>query len=348
MQAFACCVLPLSLLSLASCGAPDPDSDDRPPIELADLEGVVEFGSDASSPLSLLHRVVDGVFLGDEIVILDASSPWIRVYDRSGSFRRSMLEEGQGPGEAEDPVMLGSSRDEELLVHDRRGVLHLDRTGALQSFTPRTPDYMSRGTVQACADDLFAMGYPPMGEDPPGVISRIDSNGVLFDTLIVFGPVRFNNRRHHPWFSDARDDGILFYPEERDRYRILEIDCEGAVLREIPIDSLGPGERWDDLSLHPPAPPLPAGLVRLGDRVLWATNMEDAGGRESVDSLTAVTSFEPDGSTRRVFLNGWYRLLASDPDGTLLLSNTWGAANSSGTLPRAWTVNGAALLRRMH
>lgn len=338
---------PLLFVVLGSCGAPDLDSDDRPPIRLEELEGVVEFGRDGGSPLSLLHRVVDGAFLNDEVVILDASPPWVRVFDRSGNFSRSMVESGQGPGEAESPMMLATTALNHLLVHDQRGIVRVDAAGTFQSFIPRTAGYMSRGTVQACGDDLLAMGYPPAGEDPQGMIARMDPAGVLADTLVTFGPVRFNNRRHHPWFNEAEDDRLLFYSEERDTFRLMEVACDGTLVREIPIDSLGPGERWEGLSLHPPAPPLPAGLARIGDQVLWARNVEAADHDGSMDSLTVITAYGLDGQLRRLSLLGWYRILESDRDGNVLLSNTWGADHSWGLHPRAWSLDGAVLLATM-
>ena len=58
-----------------------------------------------------------------QIVVLDASAPYIKIFDWNGKFVRSFLARGGGPKEAEYPVSIGLLGDSLLLVAELSGRL---------------------------------------------------------------------------------------------------------------------------------------------------------------------------------------------------------------------------------
>jgi hypothetical protein len=161
-----------------------------------------------------------------------------------------------------------------------------------------------------------------LGFQQAGALTISRTAAASEDTLALLGPMRANSRRSHPVLIDVVRDTVLFFTEEVDRHRLLELTCDGAVLREIEIAQLGPPEYFEFLDdgimrLHPPSSPHPAGLLRTTDGVLWAVRDEVRRNQRS-DSVTVITRIEHSGRRSSGTLNGWY-LLADHSDGRLLL-----------------------------
>ena len=184
----------------------------------------------------------------------------------------------------------------------------------------------------------------------PTAVVRIDTDADVQNTIAIFSPVRPSGRNYHPWFVGAAAEGLLLYPEEQDRSRLLELGCDGAVLTELVVDSLGPGEVIELMTdgryrVTSPQPPFPSGLARVNDRVLWAARVV-----EGTDSVTVITAFDPDGDARQLRIRGWYQLFDSDADGALLFGNSWTNGQnwvygaSWGLFPAVLLVDGHRLL----
>lgn len=107
--------------------------------------------------------------------------------------------------------------------------------------------------------------------DQPSVLARMDDSGAL-DTLLGLGPQRVQALQY-PFFG-AEGTGSLFHTDEIPRDRLLDVACDGRVLREITLPPLGVGERWEQTergwTLHPAVPPFPAGFGRVDGIVVWA------------------------------------------------------------------------------
>ncbi len=220
----------------------------------------------------------------------------------------------------------------------------------------RPAAFRSAGASWGCGGLLALIDDPGGDAHEPIfaiVLVRVAPDGSARDTLARFTPVRPSSRNYHPWYVLPSEGRLLVYPELAERDVLLEMDCDGSLIREIAIDSLGPGERWvfedGGVEISWPQPPRPGGMTRIGGRVLWATQTTETS-VTGVDSVTRFTAFEPGGSGRQVRIHGWYQLYASDASGALLLGNTWTAGQNWtygatwGLLPTVFLVSGTALL----
>jgi hypothetical protein len=123
----------------------------------------------------------------------------------------------------------------------------------------------------------------------------------------------------------------LLYTEEHGTDRLIELGCDGGRTREIVLDSIGEGmlarrvmrDGREMIAIRSALGPYPAGLVGVGDRVLWAKRLTQRNEQGRLDSLTVVTSYDAAGRGRRIAIHGWFQLFDSRPDGSLLVGNTW-------------------------
>lgn len=340
-------------LGAIACGNDDRPSQNRErartqSMTFADIGIEASFGvREQSDPLSLIRQPLDAAFLGTEVLILDSSPPFVRIFDRSGEFRGFMLRQGDGPAEANRPSSISTTAAGNILVNHVRGFTLLTRDGTPLSFVRRV-GHASRGVVEACDGQLVAL--VSVGRSEPRLLGKIRSDRALEegveDTLVWLGPERRNDRAHHTWFVEPGPARILFYTEEQDSNRLLDVACHDGSYRELPLDSLGPPETATMLdantfSVRLPQPPFPAGVARLGDRIVWASQVIDPRGP---DSLTVFTVFGEDDQTRSIGILGWMQILDSDPDGMLLMGNSYRRAMIDGLYPRVVMVSGTHLL----
>lgn len=311
---------------------------------------LAQIGMDESGDRSaVLHRPIDAAFVRDRVVVLDASAPWVRVYDRNGTFIRSLVRHGQGPGEVTQPIAIAATVEGGFLLTHTRGVERFASAGTLLQ-TIRISQHGLRGSTEGCNGELLVLAQRIGQWDAPvGVLAEVREDGVLVDTLLALSPVRLNGTQQHPLYLLRGDRGFLFYSEQSDRPSLLDITCRGEIRREYLVDPLGPGENVGNgpggtIAVSLPRPPFPAGILRVGEHVVWGMNVvRDAAG--SVDSLTVLDVLGEGGERRRVHLRGWYQLLDSDPDGTILISNTWGYGRTWGLLPGIFLIDGQRLLQ---
>ena len=335
-------VMVAGLLGMASCTSEEGRVEAQAPLTWDDVGVISTFGeAEQAGWLSLLRRPRDAVIRGENVLILDESPPWIRVFKRDGEFLEALVSGGEGPGEAVRPSSLATASGDGFVLTDRLGVSRFDPEGRLLAFTRRTA-YAAMGAVEACSGRLFAVTRATLPE-AAAVLGEITPGGSL-DTLLVFAPSRLNGRAHHTWFSHGDAFGLLVYPEEAGRPRLLRIGCDGEILREITLDPLGPGQRAEILQsgtieVTPAEPPFPAGLALVDGFVLWAV--------QERDSTTSITAYGSEEARLRVTIDGWYQLLGHGPRGDLLFGNSFSTRGTWGFIPSVVLVDGRQLLGQM-
>jgi hypothetical protein len=305
-------------------------------------------------PLAILQKPLDAAFLGDRVVVLDASAPWLRIFDRDGRFLKATMRNGEGPGETTRPLSLEAETDEILVTHNR-GVELFTSDGALVR-SIRTS--LSPLGAMRCGHDL--LGLSELSRYPQATaLVRFDPPDDEPTTLTTFSPTRLGTRQLHPWFALVGDNQLLLYPEEEGLDRILTLACsDGSVERELPLSALGHGLEVEArpasaFAVHSSISPFPAGLGRVQDRVLWMTRAIETRRGGTQDSVTVVTAYAPDGSARQLTIEGWFQLFDSDPNGWLLFGNAWTFAQNWafpgvwGDVPAVFLVDGRALVRAL-
>lgn len=102
----------------------------RPIGTIGELEGPAEY---------LLGHVADATVGADgEVLILDADRDVVNLYDRTGSFVRTISRPGRGPGEFGDPNGVAFTADGRILIADRgrRAVHRFSRDGVYELSWP--------------------------------------------------------------------------------------------------------------------------------------------------------------------------------------------------------------------
>lgn len=335
-------VMVAGLLGVASCTSGNGRVETEAALTWDDVGLISTFGeAEQADRLSLLGRPRDAVIRGEDVLVLDESPPWIRVFKRDGEFAEALVSAGEGPGEAVRPSSLATAGGDGFVLTDRLGVSRFNQEGQLLSFSRRTA-YAAMGAVEACSGRSFAVTRATLPE-AAAVLGEIMPGGSL-DTLLVFAPSRLNSRAHHTWFSRGDAFGLLVYTEEAGRPRLLRIGCDGEVRREVTLDPLGHGQRAEMLQsgtieVFPAEPPFPAGLALVDGFVLWAV--------QEADSTTSITAYGSDGARRRVTIDGWYQLLDNGPQGDLLFGNSFSTRGTWGLIPSVVLVDGRQLLGHM-
>ena len=339
--------------AVATRGAehPTPSLDERGLLTLDSLGVLATYGMNESEGRdAILQRPLDAAFLGEHVLVLDASAPWVRRFELDGRFDSALVRSGEGPGEATQPHTLAATQDGFLLSHSR-GIERFGASGDLIA-SMRDPWLRGAGAVE-CDGGLFATSESRI--DASFIVSRalkhLGSDGMEWDTLAVYSPARHSTRNMWTWFADVRDGTVLVYTEEEHRPRLERWSCDGGdLLGELALDSIGPGlaYRGDASRIEATLAraPHPAGLARISDRTLWATRRITS---ES-DSITMVEAFDDSGGKRRLPIDGWYQIFDADAAGRLLLGNSWTLGNnwrygaSTGDTPAVLLVDGHALL----
>jgi hypothetical protein len=178
------------LAGVAACGA---DAEGRSvqvsvPTWTLSASPSVSIGREDGDPRYQLFRVMDAELLDDgRIVVANAGNNSLSVYDARGTYVRSIGRKGEGPGEFEVPMWVGSVAGDTVLVWDRR----LKR---ISIFGPSGD--LARVTTLEGADGAFPEAVGLLGDrsfvtnagvDVFGMASR---RGVVRDSITLqrFGP----------------------------------------------------------------------------------------------------------------------------------------------------------------
>jgi hypothetical protein len=211
-----------------------------------------------------------------------------------------------------------------------------------------------RGVVEACNGTILALGRR-LGETReglgqtggPGFVLRVGADLASSDTLLMLAPLRaVDGRRRRTSFLAGSPSGALLQTEEESNHRLIEVDCDGTIRREMYVGPFGlperiiPSDRPNVILVAREDPPFPGGLATVQNTILWTTLVRDTLSADTA-RLTVVTAYDPDGAQREAILRGWVQVFHSDADGMLLL----GLADD--LYPRVVMVDGNALLARM-
>jgi len=346
--------LTLSALSVGSCRgdqAPEPFvSRGATPVEGLPVLAELGVESEGEEWGKVFHWPLDAVFSGEEIRVLDSSPPWVRVFSKNGRFSKALVGHGEGPGEMKLPYSLRATDDGGSLIAHSGGIEQVDGEGR-SVFSAPGDRYWSRGVAEACDGQVFTLSVRPGEVGAPGLLMRIDRVGGQWDTIAVFDTIRLQAslRRRSASFLRGGDRGVLLYPEEMNRHRLVWVDCDGTVFREFPISPLGPpqrtgappvGERRPGrFAVKPAEPPFPGGMVEVGGQVIWATLRHEQTEEGVINRETVLTTLGPTPKSLKV--EGWYQLFDSDQHGLVLVGN------ADGELPSVLLVDGKALLEQI-
>jgi hypothetical protein len=69
-----------------------PGLDERGRLTMDSLGVLATYGLDeAAGPDAVLQRPMDAAFMGDHVLVLDASAPWVRRFERDGRFVSALV-----------------------------------------------------------------------------------------------------------------------------------------------------------------------------------------------------------------------------------------------------------------
>jgi hypothetical protein len=317
----------LGLLALGTTAC-EPEGESAAPVTVHSLNQFPSFGEigaeESGEAEALLFRVQDAAFVDGLVAVVDGAPPWIRIFEADGTFRGSLLPQGEGPGEAGQPRALSRTSSGALSVTEGPRAQVVTRDGVAQG-TISLPGHLLRWAGELCGREHALWTFPLGQEDPPNLLVLASGDAPDTDTILTWGAARGAWSGREPPHVVPSSEGLLLHTEELEGERILELDCLGEIRREIPLEPLGPPERYEDLpgggfGLLPAEPPLPGGLARAGAHVIWATRELRPGPEAALDSVTVVGIHLENGEERRTELSGWYLLHDGDVQGRLLWS----------------------------
>ena len=337
----------LSLLLLA-CSSDEALDRGVPTVDYSALPVLLEFGHrmDQGGD-ALLFRPLDAAFLGDTLVVLDNIPPWLRLYDSIGGFLEARVQRGDGPGELRAAYALSTTSKGDLLLAHPRGALVLGPDGVPGSNLV-VQDLWVRGVVEGCEGEILAFASPVGVADGEGVVGRVGGVSGGFDEILTLGRKRPTaGLRRVPPFLNRHEGGVVLFTEEFDNPRIVRLDCEGAITSEVAVSQLGSPEAVFDaaepgrpgrIGVRGATPPLPAGFAETAEGLLWVSLEVEARPDNGADSLTVFRILGPEGTRRSLRVKGWLMLHDQNPEGHLLMSDSYGAT------PRMLLVDGGRLL----
>ena len=180
----------LALVSVLACGgepavARSDAAGEREVVDIsASLEALLGSGVrigaqvDPGSEAEAFARIRDAQLTPDGrfIVVLDASPPFVRVFNPDGSLETAFVARGEGPGEAELPEALAVSNDRILVLEPGRASV-LTFEGEL--IEDRAISFWPTSAARDCGDGFLAYGA---GADRDGGIVWLRSFRTLEDT----------------------------------------------------------------------------------------------------------------------------------------------------------------------
>lgn len=196
----------------------------------------VDPGSDGETFL----RIRDAQFTPDGrfIVVLDASPPFVRLFNPDGSLETAFVPHGEGPGEAELPEALAVSNDRILVLEPgRASVLTFD--GEL--IEDRAISFWPTSAARGCGDDFLAYGSGPYSD---GNIDWLRSFRTLDETpaavLRGASPAELSAYRRRATGRSSRlaraGASVILHHDARDPPETLTLACPGN--RTFSVDTV--------------------------------------------------------------------------------------------------------------
>jgi len=207
------------------------------------------------------------------IVIANAGTGELRIFDAAGTFLSSSGRKGSGPGEFEEMLWIERSAADSLLVYDYRlrrisvfdsfgrivrsfGLHFIDQLGG---FPTRVAPF-SDGSLLVALEQFF------VGETQPGLrrdttlYLHCDMEGALLDTLGVFpGGTSYSFQEGDAWvgggvvfghFGQAAIHDSGFYYGSSDSYEIGYYASDGTLQRLIRLDQGNLEVTPEDIELY--------------------------------------------------------------------------------------------------
>jgi hypothetical protein len=208
-----------------------------------------------AGPEHEFYRAVDGTVLADgRIVIANAGSSEVRVYDEDGRFLQAAGREGEGPGEFNQISVLGVLPGDTLAVFswpDRWTILAPDLSVVrmtnlgVRAWNPMTLGAREVATVELFASMLEHEGGTGLIRPPAAVVKRDAGSGEVLDTLwsgpgyeelmVIEGERRLGMS---PFFGkgpayDTHDGQLWVGASDAMTYRVIGAD--GSLLRIVQV-----------------------------------------------------------------------------------------------------------------
>lgn len=152
------------------------------------------------------------------IYILDWQNSRVQVFDRAGTFMRTIGRKGQGPGELEIPLTMSIVRgSQELAVQQASGRFSFFKTDG--TFIR---NLISKGlsSIRGLCDSkgqVYLTQLLPGSDGLRYAYSKVAADGTLLATLLDVQPSRakeFDPFCPQPWFQiDRNDDFVFGYPK---------------------------------------------------------------------------------------------------------------------------------------
>ena len=302
-------IVPFVLILAAGCG-----QDAAPPSLSLDTATRLWMGSDTST--DWFHRIVVGrVTPAGSFAFLDASAPYVRVYDPDGSIRQVFLGRGSGPGEAKTPVHLVPLSDGRLVVGEGSRFQVFDSDGNYVSEIHVPQQVVA--AVRGCGDDLIVYGPAQGGptERRPWLIAYPTRDSIHVGAATALYEDTAANAGRGQGKKVLASDGrkLVVFDEYSAEPRLLLFDC--SRLADGPTVIPG-GVRWEQSRRASKGPRqlkagtrVFAGVAVLADRVMWIWSRLPE--RLSLDASGTQEIYISDGKTTS--------LLAYTPDPVDLL-----------------------------
>ncbi len=236
----------------------------EPRLILGVLDGAAEY---QFSHISAAARQADG-----DLVVADAGSHTVRLYDAEGDFKRLLGGPGSGPGEFQRPTQILLQASDSILVWDD-AAFRLTRFDSAGDFVDVHTFSRARiakaispplypGTAQLLSSNELLVRLIEKGKDDPvqnrsrgrsGVL-RVSSSVAVIDTLMWFGDVE-QVLADAPWGRQpvvpplARNTSIAVQPTG---HRVCIGDQEGPEVSCFEPDGQSRSVRWqgDPILVH--------------------------------------------------------------------------------------------------
>ncbi len=190
------------------------------------------------------------------IYILDWQNSRVQVFDRAGTFMRTIGRKGQGPGELEIPLTMSIVRkSQELAVQQASGRFSFFRTDGTFIRSLISKGLSSIRGLCDSKGQVYLTRLLPGSDGLRYAYSKMAADGTLLATLLDVQPRRakeFDPFCPQPWFQiDRNDDFVFGYP------KTYEIQIFGAnakltkrILREYDPVAVTAAEKEEQRNAH--------------------------------------------------------------------------------------------------